>query len=308
MYVYLRKRNGPKGPFVEFYLQYDGSVLGWPTKASARFQGRSLSEDKSVSLGRLGPDLHTPVTSYEAWLRSPAQEAPTVIVILVNSVAPDRPAKRTLADIQKDGIWATYIDTIPKGGPIGAAVSSLFGIPVDPQLHRYLFFGSTALSNAVGLENNDPMVVYHGTAKDNLKRIFSRGLQPTFGMLGTAVYFGSFWKAFRFASLTQEYEKREGAVIRCYAFWGTSLQIRNEKYEKCMCVTCKPKGGTPMADHEGSWQAFFSAAMAVPYVGGPIKNEEYASRDASGVMMEAYGYVVAETEHHEPLNRTVHIL
>lgn len=38
------------------------------------------------------------------------------------------------------------------------------------------------------------------------------------GMLGAAVYLGTFWKATRFAARTQDYKIRDGSVMRVLAF------------------------------------------------------------------------------------------
>jgi hypothetical protein len=123
-------------------------------------------------------------------------------------------------------------------------------------------------------------------------------------MLGTAIYFGSFWKAFRFSTLTQDYKQRHGAILRCLVFCNGIPQVRTDDSPGCKCTTCsgKLKG---LEDHLGLWQKLCNFVMCMP--GKTIKNEEYATPDFSNVLIESVAYAKCQTEHHEPFNRTVQI-
>jgi hypothetical protein len=67
--------------------------------------------------------------------------------------------------------------------------------------------------------DDDPIIVYHGTAKDNVKMISKEGLKPSMGMLGHAIYLGSFWKAYRYAIMNVDFALRPGALFRVMGFW-----------------------------------------------------------------------------------------
>jgi hypothetical protein len=110
------------------------------------------------------------------------------------------------------------------------------------------------------------MVVYHGTHKDSMASILHEGLKASFGMLGTAVYLGSFWKAFRFQALTQDYKNDLELFADITLFWPT-LVIR-ETYGPCACCA------SPVSDHTSVWKTIASAVFVKP--GKHIKNEEFA--------------------------------
>ena len=157
--------------------------------------------------------------------------------------------------------------------------------------------------------------MYHGTARPTVKNILSEGLRPTYGMLGTAVYLGSFWKAFRFATFTQTYEKRPGAVLRCYCFPTKLPLIKTVSSNRCQCDKCT--GGQSgqsgqgdkfgqaglLCDHLGLWQKVTDMVIAWPTPGAPIKNEECAMPDGTLIVVDSVAHVTCHTEHHEPLNR-----
>ena len=256
-----------------------------------------------------------PVARFEGRIVKSCTLSGPIRLCATSSAAPPGIQKRTFADIHKDGFWAVYHDSVPKGGPIGPSVAVVFGIPVAARVHTALYHGIVEAYAAVrdiwpdvSIEH-DPWAIYHGTAKSSLGSIMKEGLKPSFGMLGHAVYLGTFWKAFRFATLTQDYQKRPGAVIRVLGFWTKKLGYRTQFNDPCRCSRCGPKG-CPLADHEARWHTLFghTAVWAIPYAGGPIKNEEYACIDTTTLLMDTVGYATATTDHHEPLNRDFTIL
>lgn len=258
--MYCRTR---KSTFLEFLVVHGPDGMSLPDRPlNARFEGR-------IQRSCVIEGLH---------------------IFATTSIA-GPPSKRTFDDIKSNGIWICFGDTVRRGG-----LSSVYGISLGPSVLSACksidkiceFMGCT----------KGPMVVYHGTHKDSMASILHEGLKASFGMLGTAVYLGSFWKAFRFATLTQDYKKRPGAICRYYAFWPT-LVIR-ETYGPCACCA------SPVSDHTSVWKTIASAVFVKP--GKHIKNEEFACADSSWLLLDSYGHAVATSDHHEPLNRNLRIL
>jgi hypothetical protein len=219
-------------------------------------------------------------------------------------------------------MWISIGDTIPRG-----QISNVYGFHLHKRVHETLTkfsaeihaaaaAAAAAAANGPSAPNGPstptaylrPHVVYHGTHRDTLKQILHEGLRPTFGMLGHAIYFGSFWKAFRFATLTQDYKKRPGAIMRYYAFW-PNIYMRN-LYGPCKCSKCSSSlfAGCLIADHVCEWSKHAPAVMVYPEANKPISNEEFASLDDSMVLLDSVAYATATTDHHEPFNRSLQIL
>ena len=309
--MYIRLRKVKLYTFVEFFLEYKNQRLCLPSAIVPRFQSR-VKVDTKLQVNQWGPDfskgsedikLVNGITQYQTLVKP--------IELQVNLVQSEYQgvAKRTLNDIQLNGSWVTYNDTFPKGGPLGPYVASLFGLPIDNDVHRILYKWTLRdIYTFVDLNvEQDPIVVYHGTAKENTASILANGLKPSFGMLGTAIYYGSFWKAFRFATLTQDYKRRKGAILRIYAFWN-STHILTKHSGPCLCETCLRSNTAFLTDHKGLWTIFGDSVLAIPFEGGPLKNEEYASLDDSKICIDSIAYAESQTEKHEPFCRTLNIL
>ena len=222
--------------------------------------------------------------------------------------------------ITKHGIWISFGDAIPRG-----QVSSVYGFHLSERIVKVLTLYSDSIESWLAASASTdgalawpllrPLVVYHGTHKDTSKQILHEGLKPSFGMLGHAIYFGSFWKAFRFATLTQDYKPRPGAIMRYYAFW-PKVYERN-LYGPCCCARCSAtisagssatSRGPLIADHDSEWAKHAPAVLVVPEAGKPISNEEFASTNDSMVLLESIAYAESTTTHHEPLNRNLQII
>jgi hypothetical protein len=284
----------------EFFAEATLGELGLPKQELNRFKGRSQK------VGQVRPIYGPPLSSFEMNVVQGTLSEYTVHIYTTDSKGSGT-TKKTLTDIQKNGAWLAYHDVVPKGGPIGPTVATFFGYPVSSLLFRllynsikdiYIFLKPWTISA-------HPFVVYHGTSRSNVKSILDNGLRPTQGMLGLAIYFGSFWKAFRFASLSQEYKKRPGAILRCYAFWNTPYFIRPGSM--CSCVDCLKTIPVSGADHDGLWTSFADCVFLYPWPGGPIKNEEYACKDSKKIMIDSIGHCISQSEHHEPLDRNLTI-
>jgi len=311
-FVYIRLRKVKLYTFLEFFLDYKNHQLCLPSASVPRFQSRVKTETR-IQVNQWGPDfskgsddikLVNGITQY--------QTLETPIELQVNLVQSEYQgiSKRTFNEIQTNGSWVTYNDTFPKGGPLGPYVASFFGLPIDNTVHRILYKWTLRdIYTFVDLNvEQDPTVVYHGTAKENVPSILSNGLKPSFGMLGHAIYYGSFWKAFRFATLTQDYRRRTGGIMRIYAFWN-STYILTKHSGPCTCDSCQKSGlGILLTDHKALWSLFGDSVLAYPFEGGPIKNEEYASLDDSKICIDSIAYAECQTEKHEPFCRNLKIL
>ena len=123
--------------------------------------------------------------------------------------SPHLASTRTTINGLKEGIWICEGDCRAFGG----VQPSLFGIPLETPvqtsftLHKDLLL---SWSSQVWIEAR---VGYHGTSYEHYQGICASGFKCTFGMLGTGVYLGSFWKACRFAARDQEYVLREKPTV-----------------------------------------------------------------------------------------------
>lgn len=294
-HVYIRRRPREKlpGSFVEIFLEPAfKSQLRLPTNVLARFEGRESCAPKTIESQTLnGSSAH-------------------FVLHFVDSDIHKKPTKRKLQDILAHGAWIAYYDTVPCFGL--PRVSSFFGVPIHDNVYALLYNGIRAIYKEVPwpdcLESNDPYVVYHGTSREAVKSILAEELRSTWGMLGQAIYFGSFWKAFRFATLTQDYKKRRGAILRCYAFWNR-VHIRNDSSCPCVCDKCIQKNTDvvdSIPDHLETWHELADAVLAWPN-GKSLKNEEWATKDMSCIIIDSVAHAEAQTEHHEAFNRSLAI-
>lgn len=279
----LRKRTSGHRSFLEFFLI--GKPLSLPKSLPSRFNGRVVSEFEMNSIK----------------------------CVLTDSSAPAGVIKYSSDTIVSNGVWAHYQDTIPRGAYADEKidpVSVFFGVPIDKSLFALLCFEMAKIYVKLGLNPlDDPHVVYHGTSRENVKLIIRDSFKPTMGMLGLAIYFGTFFKAFRFATRTQTYEIRPGAIMRVYAFWTTPTIKHYINSQPCVCSECVKKPESPsrrIADHDAIWSKITDFVFVV--AGGPIKNDEYACIDTSKLLIEGVGHAETLTEHHEPLKRDLCII
>jgi hypothetical protein len=106
--------------------------------------------------------------------------------------------------------------------------------------------------------NFNPLSLYHGSGLDRKDSILKFGVYPSFGMLGTAVYLGTFFKACRYAARHQNYEFRKdgGLLFRCLAFidFKKICKYPLNGYH-CACEKCKHDsfGFEYVSDHLSKW-------------------------------------------------------
>jgi hypothetical protein len=120
------------------------------------------------------------------------------------------------------------------------------------------------------------MVAYHGTDAKNAESIEKEGLKESWGMLGKAVYVGSFWKSCRFACFNKLYHAQPGKVFRVFAFAKVIEHFPNETWQ-CLC---SPECKKSSSDHLGIWQIMNDGAhVNVGNIKGDLKNEEWAFKE-----------------------------
>ena len=341
MNVYLRERSIGSETFLEYYLVWSDTGLELPKVCLDRFESRITAKFSLASC--LGPDVKkgyfTAFKEFELSRRFYTPDSIWLHIKFVNSKAPEKCTKRTREDIQRDGVWATFSDCVPRGGspdllghaehmallenfglykknveskwPTVEHRATFMGLLIKDEVYRVLYahmdelYDFAAKIDLKATKASEPRVVYHGTSTDSLKGILQYGLRTTYGMFGSAVYFGTFWKSARFAYMTQDYQKRPGSILRCLAFW-PSPALWSIRSDPCKCAECFGRKGH--ADHLGLWKAKSHWVLAYPELDGPIKNEEYASIDASKIFIDTIGHIECTEEHHEPWARSQCIL
>ena len=237
--------------------------------------------------------------------------------------------------LQERGVWAVDADFIERGAVPRSSVrecASVWNIPIATQA-RAVWAHAREKTRAGTIE---PLAVYHGTSIAAVKNIKKTGFQPSHGMLGRAIYVGTFWKSVRYASRSADYGLRQQgeAVVfrallhvgRCTEFDGTGTPCRCET-----CATSRAQASsrvdaavdderTRVADHNGTWQLSFDTAH-VPVVQSsrstdtkPVfvtRNEEWAVAKSEALWVQAVALLDMESvdkPHWNPLQRNQRIL
>jgi hypothetical protein len=275
--IICRKRTTTHGAFLEFFVKLGPSGLYCPREIG-RFKDRTVA----------------------------AYDVVAHRAILTDSKAAGI-TKKSRADLDKNGTWIAYGDCMLRGGYPGVESKSVYyGIPIETETREALSQNIFELYSGASktwpdcIVQNEPYVVYHGTSRDSVKSIFDIGLMPTQGMLGKAIYFGTFWKAWRFSCMTQDYAARPGAILRCYAFWRQPV-IKTSESDKCLCPECGGRKEPPV-DHLALWSKLGDCVIAGPTP--TLKNEEYACLNNESIVIDSVGHSTKSSVHHEPLDRT----
>jgi len=228
----------------------------------------------------------------------------------------------------RDLIWLVSDDFTPRGG-----------FQPENVEEKPMYF-DTAISKTDSLKvlrhkhdisqllhcNIEPLALYHGSGADKSDLIIKQGLKPSFGMLGDAVYLGTFFKACRYASRHQNYEfRKEGVIFRCLAF---ALPTKTKHYPlngyACTCKKCtdEKSGFEKVSDHFAQWNGgpFSCAEVLVsnePFgfkkSGEPkylCKNAEWAFRPENVLVQEFLNLDLSTIlgPHYHPLQRNMKCL
>jgi hypothetical protein len=193
-------------------------------------------------------------------------ECDGTLVYFVQSAAYREPVLLDRASIECVGMWIVPADAIPAGGLEDEGVPAMacvFGLSLAAP--RETLQRVCSMVQAHGAVP-PALVLYHGTSAHCWSSIAAEGLRPSYGMLGSGVYLGSFWKATRFAARSQDYvlRKEGGCVARVYVFSSTLLAmpaLQAPAYV-CGCTECTTlvRNGSAAAleraahtDHQTRW-------------------------------------------------------
>ena len=143
---------------------------------------------------------------------------------------------RTNLNSLKKGVWICEGDCQSFGG----IQPTLFGILLHYEIQTAFTIYKDIL---VSWSTNSwvfSRVGYHGTSLENYEKICESGLKSSFGMLGTGVYLGSFWKACRFAVRDQEYKFRTNPSVLRVVWMCNDEDILTfpRKIMYCLCAEC----------------------------------------------------------------------
>lgn len=193
------------------------------------------------------------------------------------------------------GVWISQNDCVKKGHYSPEQVSGraqYFSVHIDATTCMMIDQASCIL------KDESPTVLYHGTSRNNVYSILKQGLKPTIGMLGYGIYFGTFWKATRYACLTSNYSPQKGCVVRVYAFPENLVELPDGKW-KCQCGCTVPE----ISDHFNVHQSDIHLSQSNS-TKGQVKNEEWLIK--SPVFLQEWAGINESSfpsPHYDPLFR-----
>jgi hypothetical protein len=163
---------------------------------------------------------------------------------------------RTNRNLLKQGIWICEGDCEVLGG----VNPSVFGMPLSLEASKaFINKYEILLQQYKGAQPiKKTRIAYHGTSFENYLGICAQGLKCSYGMLGTGVYLGSFWKASRFAARDQHYKFRETpSVLRVVWLCEDEDMLHfPRKIMYCFCAECylRPEQRS-FCGHTMDWQS-----------------------------------------------------
>ena len=206
-----------------------------------------------------------------------------------------------------NGIWIIASDCVTRGTDL----PQFMNIQID------VYCANEILNYNLTLKNYyNPLSLYHGTA-DHLLQECIKELKPSFGMLGNAIYLGTFWKACRFATRDQTYQIRKGSLLRYLVFSKNMIELPTGNW-KCQCDKCiNYCWAAHISDHNKIWSLNGDAVHASPCMGigyrndgeqkWALKNEEWAIE--CPILLTHTSDINLETiePHYDPLARNIFI-
>ena len=229
----------------------------------------------------------------------------------------------TNEDILKGfGVWVLADDCKKKGDFIPEkldGIAQFMGIPI---LYCDIVIQFDASLIFSVFTANDPsktykvLSLYHGTDKISAENLSRHGIfNESQGMLGMGAYFGTFWKAARFACFSQTYEKRSGAVFRVIAICKTMQEFPNATWS-CNCGNSSCIAPS-ISDHQTLWRSNFDGAHASQSItpigvckdGSPkyaLRNEEWVIKPDL-VRITHWALIDNCEMHYNPMQRNLHI-
>ena len=237
----------------------------------------------------------------------------------------------TNLELLKEGIWICEGDCEEFGG----VAASVFGIRLSSDAQNAFLNYKDILCSWSEHPWKKSRVAYHGTSFENYLGICASGFKCTFGMLGTGVYLGSFWKACRFAARDQEYKFREKPSVLRVVWSCEDHQILSfpRKIMYCFCAECyKRPEQRSFCGHAMDWSAeakVFPENYSVDrkdarYYAGYLKpckypdsqkfvtqNEEWVINPSCIIRLAECAILnldTVEQAHYDPLQRNIEIL
>lgn len=226
-------------------------------------------------------------------------------------------------------IWLVLNDFIPRGEfkPENIQSKSMyFNIEIS-EIDSFKVLKHNKDINSLLNCNFSPLSLYHGSGLDRKDSILKFGIYPSFGMLGTAVYLGTFFKACRYAARHQNYEFRKegGLLFRCLAFIDLDKIC---KYPlngfQCHCEKCKQDsfGFEHVSDHLSKWNTGLFSCAEILVSDKPFgvkktgekkylcKNAEWGFRKESVFVKEYLLIDMSSVQgpHYNPLQRNVNCI
>lgn len=214
----------------------------------------------------------------------------------IDSVPPQTPFRAGLKSFA-EGMWATYSDSIIRGG----YMPCIFGQPISLHAREALESLRCTVSPAI--------VSYHGTGGDAFKSIAKTRLNPTRGQLGVGCYVGSFWKACRFAARDQSYAWRPNPVVLRVLWRCPVIEFPNSP---CGCPECllKPHDKRMVCAHGVEWAGRGAFLTPTQYSDGTwaTRNEEWCIPPSSIIRLAEAVDLDRDSihgPHYDPLQRDI---
>lgn len=300
MIVVYRHRTYQQHTFLEFLLVYDNlsQTLQLPSTIPERYLKRILwkSIDNSIVFVE---------SSYD-----------NLNLQLVSS-----------SDIMNgNGIWILENDCLAKGsfGSKVKGISQFLTFEINEHTSQKIQEVSLQIQSQTSQIFSKPLSLYHGTSSENLPLIKKKGFEVSKdGMLGgQSIYFGTIWKAARFATKTQSYKDiTNGIIIRTVIFPASMISVPRDGWI-CQC-TEKCKGnkdhwGSLVSDHNAEWQITYDCIHAKVIVNEKeqnnkkcvLRNEEWAIKQAVPQLKTHYSFMDPKSlpgPHYDPLHRNIKI-
>ena len=198
------------------------------------------------------------------------------------------------------GIWIVPNDCIEKGEYTPGGIEGIAQF-YDTVINKKDCKRVLHICDKLFININFPISAYHGTEKINQSQILKNGIQESYGMLGHAVYLGTFWKACRFACFTKDYFAQPGIVYRVLVFLKSFQEFPFESWE----CSCDAKCGSSISDHLSTWKLSHDGAhVSQGTQKGDLKNEEWAVKDRVITLTHVAEIV---PYHYNPLKRNIKI-
>jgi len=278
--ILFRQRTHKQLEWKEYYFEINSNRLCLPQTMPIRFQNRS--RECSVGFEVFSANFNEPIKISQSSIES---------------------------------VWLCKFDCERSGDILDEKIGKrqFFNVTIDEESAKKVLEQSNS--------KNEPICVYHGTSEINKNSIVKDLiLTPTNGMLGSAIYVGTFYKACRFAMYDQAYERRKcGYIFRLLAFPKSIVVFPRDGWI-CNCETCK-NFNRPISDHNGEWKKYGDCAHAkistskeICKNGSPkmdLRNEEWALNHTVLQIIVQYAEFDQDSfreNHYDPYNRSVKIL